>query len=318
MQQPWYVRLQRIDRRIVYLFLVAAVAFPMFTQLRFPTFTTPETQAVYDAVERWQPGDGPVLIMADWGAASWGENGPQTQTVVAHCLDRGVPFAIMSTGFEGPIYTSHYADQAAPAFGREYGKDWVNFGFKAGPNYGQIIAAFMPDVVKFVQTDAKGTPLTDHDKLPIMRNVRTLADFYMVYAIGAGTTINDWVGLAKPRYPKVLLSYGGTAVTAPEVYPLMDSKQVVGLLVGMAGAAEYETLNAQRLKKELAALRAQRAPPERLQALEKLIRTAQHATWGMSMQSAAHLLVILFVIVGNLAYLYERRRAALDREARQA
>ena len=67
---------------------------------------------------------------------------------------------------------------------------------------------------------------------------------------------------------------------APDLYPFLQSKQLVGLLGGLAGAAEYETL----------------------------IEAPGSATAGMEPQSVSHLIIILFIVLGNGVYFTTRRR----------
>jgi hypothetical protein len=68
---------------------------------------------------------------------------------------------------------------------------------------------------------------------------------------------------------------GVTAVSAPEFYPYLQSKQLLGLLGGMAGGAEYEKLMNEP------------AGPG----------TAQR---GMDAQSLAHVFVALCIVLGNV------------------
>ena len=65
-----------------------------------------------------------------------------------------------------------------------------------------------------------------------------------------------------------------------ELYPFIQSGQLVGLMPGLLGAAEYETL----------------------------IDTPEKATAGMSVQSFVHLLIFVLVVVGNVAFFIQRRR----------
>jgi uncharacterized membrane protein YdjX (TVP38/TMEM64 family) len=64
---------------------------------------------------------------------------------------------------------------------------------------------------------------------------------------------------------------GVTAVSAPEFYPYLQSGQLLGLLGGMAGAAEYE----------------------------KLRNEKGTATRGMDAQSLAHVFVAVCILLGN-------------------
>ena len=72
---------------------------------------------------------------------------------------------------------------------------------------------------------------------------------------------------------------GATAVMAPKFYAYVASGQYVGLLGGMKGAAEYELLVGER----------------------------GTAVTGMGAQSIVHLLIIAFVILGNIGFFVMRK-----------
>ena len=69
------------------------------------------------------------------------------------------------------------------------------------------------------------------------------------------------------------------SVTTPEMMPLIQSRQVLAGVLGMKGAAEYEVL----------------------------IGHPGTATAGMDAQSFSHALIIVFIIVGNLGYIFTRK-----------
>ena len=73
---------------------------------------------------------------------------------------------------------------------------------------------------------------------------------------------------------------GSTAVQSPEIYPYLQSGQVLGLLGGMAGAAEYE----------------------------KTTGVLGPATKGMDAQSSAHVFIMFMILLGNAIY-FSRRGA---------
>ena len=60
----------------------------------------------------------------------------------------------------------------------------------------------------------------------------------------------------------------------PDMYPFLQSKQLIGLLGGLKGAAEYEAL----------------------------VKKKANAVSGMRPQSVVHVIIILFVIFGNIVY----------------
>ncbi len=88
------------------------------------------------------------------------------------------------------------------------------------------------------------------------------------------------------------IGIGVTAVSAADVYPYVETGQVIGLLAGMKGAAEYEILvqsNGYSEKK----------------------RTAVQ---GMDAQSLGHLFIMIFIIIGNVGYFFSRRRSNSGRQ----
>ena len=82
------------------------------------------------------------------------------------------------------------------------------------------------------------------------------------------------------------LAGGVTAVEAPLLYPYYP-KQLVGLLGGLQGAAEYEN-----------AL---------VNAYPQFEASSTQAIQRMGPQTVAHLVIIFFIILGNIAFLAGRR-----------
>ena len=86
---------------------------------------------------------------------------------------------------------------------------------------------------------------------------------------------------------------GTTAVEAPLLYPYYP-KQLLGLMGGLQGAAEYE-----------AAL---------VTKYPKYLETSAVAVKSMGPQTVAHLVIICFVIMGNIAFFLQHRQDKLGRE----
>ncbi|HYW69082.1 MAG TPA: hypothetical protein VE960_05700, partial [bacterium] len=105
-----------------------------------------------------------------------------------------------------------------------------------------------------------------------------------VMEVSAGTPgAREWVQQVQGRYG-ITLGAGTTAVGAPNFYPYVQSGQLTGLLGGLKGAAEYETL----------------------------IGHPGDATKGMDAQSIVHALVVVFILLGNVVYLVSRRRRGTE------
>ncbi len=83
-----------------------------------------------------------------------------------------------------------------------------------------------------------------------------------------------------------------------DAIPYVESGQIRGILAGMPGAAEYEQMVFKYLNK---------MGDSKFLNKEALIIPGK-ATSRMSAQSVAHLLMVVFIIFGNISYYMIRRR----------
>jgi hypothetical protein len=113
----------------------------------------------------------------------------------------------------------------------------------------------------------------------MMNGIRNYDDIRGVLDISGGNITDAWIAYANGRY-QVPLALGVTGVMASDYYPFLQSGQVFGLLGGMKGAAEYEVLT----------------------------KRAGSASEGMKIQTVAHSLIILLILLGNIGYFLARRK----------
>ena len=157
----------------------------------------------------------------------------------------------------------------------QYGVDYVNLGFQAGNEF--VIKRMGSDFREAFPRDLDGT---NYEDLELLKNIKNFSNIDFVFNLSAGYpgTV-EWVQNATDRFG-VSLGAGNTAVQAPNVYPYLKAGQMVGLLGGMRGGAEFEKITGFRDK----------------------------ATTFMLSQTFAHAIVIFFVIIGNLAYFFTRKK----------
>ena len=121
-----------------------------------------------------------------------------------------------------------------------------------------------------------------------MQNVRNVEDFDFVFSLSAGFPgSKEWVQYAcDPK--NIPMSTGCTSIQVTDIVPYVENGQIRGILAGMPGAAEYEEL----VKNEL----------------EKMgqVITPGEASSMMSAQSMAHVVIVLFIILGNITYYLTR------------
>jgi len=271
----FWARLQQIPRYYIYLLLAAVVIWQILFPIPFPVTPSATTRGLEEAI-RAVPEGKLVLISADWDSSTQAETGPQTAAVVEACFRHRKRFVLMTLSPPmGAKLANNIASEIAKQYRATYGVDWANWGYKYGTS--NVLMAMVKDVPKTVGSDFYGKPVKS---LPIMRGVRTVKDIGLVVEVtGLAGMTEMWIGLIQgPQGVPFAAAY--TAVMAPGYYPYLDSGQIEGMLVGAKGAAEMESLIAR---------------PGLGMAI-------------MSAQSWAHVLIILFIIVGNLGYVLARGR----------
>jgi hypothetical protein len=282
-------RLLGLDRRWIFLFVLLSVAIPIIVPIGLPVTTTESTRKAFDFIEALKPGD-TILISFDYGPSSAPENDPMAEAVMRQCALRKVRFIVIALY---PLGGLNLANNAVAKVVSEFpdlkdGTDYVNLGYKDGAS--AVMRRMGDDIAGAFPTDQKGTPLS---QLPIMKGIASLRQVQLVFTVATGIIGEWWITQVHPQAGTPII-IGPTAVSAPKYYAFLNSGQLVGMLGGMKGAAEYEKL-----------IRARYPEMARFY-------TSTHdftATKGMDGQTVMHLIVLLFILLGNSAFLLSRRGA---------
>jgi len=275
--------LNSIDRRIIFLLIALAVILPMVFHLVFTVRSSPIVEAIFDKVEALPPGS-KVLISFDYAPSTVPENQPMAEAVCRHALAKDLKVYMMAVWATGPPQVDALATNVIERDFPEkvYGKDWINLGYKAG-NQG-LINAILLDLKGMYTTDVHGDPI---DGFEMMKDVQNLTDMSLIVCIGSGFPgVREWVQFAGDP-GRIPVAGGVTAVEAPLLYPYYP-RQLLGLMGGLQGAAEYESALVGKY-------------PQYKEHAEQAVKL-------MGPQTVAHLVIIAFVIVGNIAFFGERRR----------
>jgi hypothetical protein len=279
----WYERLGRLDRRIIFLLIALAVIIPLIVHY---TTTIPPSQIVqdlYDKIESLPPGS-KILMSFDYGPSTAPENQPMATAFTRHSFEKGHKIYMMALWATGPRQSQQLIDDVINVEfpGKVPGEDYIHLGYKAG-NQG-LINALLSDFKSMYTSDLAGM---DIESFPMMEGIRSLRDFDLILAIGSGFPgTKEWVQFAGDP-GNIPVGGGTTAVMAPLLYPYYP-KQMVGFLGGLQGAAEYE-----------AAL---------MTGYPKYKDMSRVASTTMGPQVTAHLVIVGFILIGNLTYLLERRK----------
>ena len=271
-------RMLTLDRRWIFVVVEMAVSVPLFLRVDQPILITPECRGIYEAVEALPEGS-KVLLACDFDPGSAAEIQPMAVTFLRQAMARGLRVIVVGLWPQGPqqadlALADALQDPRVAARNPQYGIDWVNLGYQAGNEV--VIQRMGSSIPAVFPRDYRGRPVAE---FPIMEGVRDFSSIAFIFNISAGYpgTV-EWVQFAGDRFGATIGS-GSTAVQAPQIYPYFP-RQMVGVLGGMKGAAEYEEITGLRGK----------------------------GTNFMLSQSFAHVVVVLFVLAGNVAFFWNRRR----------
>ncbi len=232
-----------LPRWIIFLALIAAVAFPLLLEkpLISRSFEpSPEVAALYRTIEAL-PRDATVLIGFDYDPAHSGEMDVVARAVVTHLMDREARLIVVSLLPAGPATAQRLLDglmQEHAGYAGRYGQRYVNLGFLPGQaaalrSLGQSLRGTFPQ-------DFQGTPLTD---LPVMDGMVRIEDVDLVIELTAGQDmLRTWIEQVAALY-KVPVGAGVSAAIEPIARSYFDTepRRLVGVVGGVPGAAMYES-----------------------------------------------------------------------------
>lgn len=276
-------RLQTVDRRIIFglLFVISVVSF--IVPVMPGRSVGPETRAVFAAVESC-PKDKVVLIDSSWDMGSQSENRAQLQVLVEHMFKSDIKFIVTSIGVTplAPELAKDVLTELAGKYGKVYGEDYVQLGFLPGAGVtispiGFVISSLARDIHAVYPKDVYDKPVGEY---PLMRRTKSIEQIHLVICVTYAPN-EDWISFVRGQYGTPV-AFANMSIMVPYYATYIESRQLVGMIVGTRGAAEYETLL--ELDKPGEAMRL------------------------MTPQAFAHMLIIVFIALGNVGYFAARRR----------
>ncbi len=279
-------RLQKLDRRWLYLLTALVIGIPFLPGVRVPVpapVIQPQTRAYYQAIEDLasDPVESKklVIVAVNYGAGTLAENQSQCEATLKHLMRKKLKFALLTfIDPQGRDLGLRLAERLGPSRGYTYGQNWCSFGFRPFDGVNQILKTMSTDMPGGVVTDAKGAAI---ESLPVMAGVRSADDVGMVINFASTQSIDVWLQFfSRPDKSALPVLYAPTSIMAPEAYPLLRSGQLKGMLTGLKGAIEYEAL----------------------------LKEPGFATSASASLSWAHFLIIGLVILGNVGMYLEKKR----------
>jgi len=272
-------RLLKIDRRIIYTLVLIGVAFPFYVPWpRVRVEVSKEVEAAFEVIDAIPPNSRPLMLSFDYDPASAAELTPMAEAILQHCFSKGIRVLAISLQYsgQGAGIASDLVPKIAAQYGRKQNEDWVFLGFQpqavfAMLQMGESIPGTFP-------VDYYGTPVSE---IPMMASIQTYDQIPAVMTLASTAVGESWIIYAGTRYGVTILA-GLTAVYTADIQPYFQSGQLKGILGGLKGAAEYE----------------------------KRINHPGDGMAGMRSQKIIHYLIIVFIVLGNVAFLLGRRRNA--------
>ncbi len=266
-------RLLNIDRRILFLLVFIAVVVSLLLKFELPIVATMPVKHIYNKIDTLDE-NSHLLLALDYDPSSKEELHPMAIALLHHCFSRNIKVLGLTLWPGGAGLAENAFVTTAKDYGKVSGKDYVYFGYK--PGQASLIINMGENIYSAFPKDYYGNKT---EGLPALKGVKSLKEIDYVIDLAAGQTIETWIAYGKEKY-KFDMAAGCTAVIGPDLYPFLQSGQLNGLMGGLKGAAEYESL----------------------------INKPANATRGMRPQSVAHALVIVFVIIGNVLYFANRKK----------
>ena len=268
------LKLSRVDRRWIFLIIGLSVLLPLFFPLGLPIRATDTTQIVYNAFDSLDP-NSKVLLSCEYGPSTKPEIHPMVVAVLHQLFRNNHKVYVSCLWPDGQFMADEALRKVAPLYNKTYGEDYVILGYKPGNE--AVIKGMVRDLRAIFSTDVKGTKVED---IPMMTKIFKFEDFDFLFSASAGFPGSiEWMQYATDN-TNVQMSTGTTSIMVNDIMPFVVSKQIQGILAGMPGAAEYETL----------------------------VGKPGIGTSGMDAQSLAHLIIVLFIIFGNIGYFIERNK----------
>ncbi|MDI6840364.1 MAG: hypothetical protein QMD71_05910 [bacterium] len=271
-------KLMLLERKYIFIIVALCVIIPLLIYLGLPIGVTKPALDLYNEVDCISPDGDPLLISFDFDPSTQPELYPMGLAILRHCFAKNIRVILMSLYVQGAGLAAMAIEDVRKEFtDKKSGVDYTFLGYQPGAS--MVVLGIGEDIHKIFPRDYYGV---DIDSLPMMQTVKNYNDIpFVVFLTGAGT---PWIVYANTRYHQKV-GGGVTAVMASSFYPYLQTGQLTGMLGGLKGAAEYEELLARN----------------------NLSNARRIATIGMDAQSIVHIMMIVFIIFGNVAYFIVRK-----------
>ena len=214
-----FILLGLLDRRIIFLIVGLSVLIPLLKPewIDLPIRPRPESQVVFDELNKLNEGD-KVLLSFEYGPSTKPEIHPMSIAILKHLYAKNIQVYGFALWPDGNFMSTEVFSEVSDDFGKKYGIDYVNLGYKPGAE--AVVKGIAADIRALYTVDLKGTPISD---IPMMNDVINIEDFDFVFSLSAGYPgSTEWVQYAcDPK--NIPLSTGCTSIQVTDILPYVEN-----------------------------------------------------------------------------------------------
>ncbi len=262
-----------IERRWLYLLVAIAVAVPVLKPIGLPVKPNQETRDFLAALDELESGD-VIVFSFDYEPNTGAELDPMSRVVWDYCFEKGVKIVALTLYPGGVGNAENVMNPIAEKYGKTYGEDYVFLGFNT--DWSGTMLRMGESFKLTYPADQYGTATSE---IPLLAEADSYADTPLLISVASSQFAEYWAIWAGGKFGQKVIT-GNTAVQAILVYPYYQAGQISGFLGGLKGAAE----------------------------LEYLTNRPGDAMRGMDSQTTGHTLMVLFILLGNVAFFLQRMR----------
>jgi len=273
-----FSKLDNIDRRILWLIFIAFCSIPVFYPLGLPITVTKPTLDLVNAIKALPDGS-KIFFEDDYTPLGHQEVTPECIAIVRLLISKKmyIVFASFYTPEAAlwPPYIFNVAlSKEVEAANYKYGVNYAFLGFIPGGD--TSVSAFCLKIRQVANVDYYGTPL---DQLPIMNNFEKIQDFNFCVTSGSTGLAGMLSQMQAPyKMPMVILCMGNDYSNMVRYY---QAGAIKGLTSGLRGAAE----------------------------IEMALNTPGEGMSSMDIVQGGFLLLVTFIIIGNISYFVAKYRS---------
>lgn len=268
-----WLRMQRIDRRVLYWILVILLVIPVLRPIGIPVILSPMTKATYNTIKNL-PTDSVVLFSVDAGVGALAEVGSFYIASSKYLATLPVKVILWSSAADGPLIMEQYIIPYYEEKGKVYGVDYVNLGFTPGGE--AAIARMATGIKETVGIDFFGTPVGE---LPMLEGIVGAESIDLVITVDSGEATENYIRHWSSPYgiPTISATIG---LNVPKYSIFYSAGTLVGIISGARGCAEFENISG-------------------------FIGAGLVMT---DMLSVSHIVLIISIIVGNIGFFAMRAK----------